>query len=286
VFIVMGATGHVGSAVAACLLAQGQPVTVVTRDAKRAAAWAQRGAQVAVADLQDVDRLRSVFRTGRRAFVLNPPAPVATDTDLQERRTAFQVLVALEGSGLEKVVALSTYGAQPGQYLGDLSTLHAFEQGLRHQRIPLAIVRAAYLFTNWDAWWPIVARTGTLRTLYPVDMCFPMVDPIDLGREVVNQLLGDDSGMCHVEGPQPYSPRDVAQAFACLRGRPVQVQEVPRERWESEFRSLGFGAVAARSYARMTAISVDGLYDKPEAPRRGSITLEEHLARCASPPGA
>jgi hypothetical protein len=61
-FIVMGATGHVGSAVAACLLAQRHLVTVVTRDATRAAAWAQRGAQIAVADLQDVDRLRAVFR--------------------------------------------------------------------------------------------------------------------------------------------------------------------------------------------------------------------------------
>jgi uncharacterized protein YbjT (DUF2867 family) len=281
-FIVMGATGHVGSAVAACLLAQGHPVTVVTRDATRAAAWAHRGAQVAVADLQDVDRLRAVFRTGRRAFVLNPPAPVATDTDLQERRTAFQILVALEDSGLEKVVALSTYGAQPGQYLGDLSTLHAFEQGLRHQRIPLAIVRAAYLFTNWDPLWPLVARTGVLRTLYPPDMAFPMVDPVDLGREAVRWLLSDETGLCHVEGPRPCSPQDVAQAFARLRGRPVSVQQVPRAHWEREFRSLGFGAVAARSYARMTAISVDGLYDRPEAPRRGSIGVDEHLARYAS----
>jgi hypothetical protein len=40
-------------------------------------------------------------------------------TDLQERRTAFQILVAFEGLGLEKVLALSTYGAQPGQYLSD-----------------------------------------------------------------------------------------------------------------------------------------------------------------------
>lgn len=127
-----------------------------------------------------------------------------------------------------------------------------------------------------------MARTGVLRTLYPTDLNFLMVDPIDLGREVTRGLLGDDTGLCHVEGPQPYSARDVAQAFAHLQGRSVQLQEIPRARWESEFRSLGFGAVTARSYARMTAISVDGLCDRPEAPRRGSITLEEHLAQCAS----
>jgi len=74
-YIVLGANGHVGSAVANTLLSQGQPVTVVTHDATHGGGWEDKGAQVAVADVRDVLGLREVLRGGERLFMLNPPAP-------------------------------------------------------------------------------------------------------------------------------------------------------------------------------------------------------------------
>jgi uncharacterized protein YbjT (DUF2867 family) len=91
----------------------------------------------------DVDALRAILRTGRRAFLLNPPADPSTDTDEQERRSVAAILQALEGSGLERVVAESTMGAQPGERLGDLNVLYEFEQGLRRQPIPASVIRRA-----------------------------------------------------------------------------------------------------------------------------------------------
>ncbi|WP_343717026.1 NAD(P)H-binding protein, partial [Inquilinus sp.] len=94
-FIILGGTGHVGSAAARALLDQGRPVTIVTRNPDRAEGWKRRGAEVAVSDVRDVDRLRAVFRRGRRAFLLNPPADVSTDTDAGERETVRCILAAL-----------------------------------------------------------------------------------------------------------------------------------------------------------------------------------------------
>jgi NAD(P)-dependent dehydrogenase (short-subunit alcohol dehydrogenase family) len=76
VLIVLGATGHVGSAVTNALLAAGERVTVVTRDEAKADAWIARGAEAAVVDVGRADALRAVFRQGKRAFLLNPPASV------------------------------------------------------------------------------------------------------------------------------------------------------------------------------------------------------------------
>ena len=45
--------------------------------------------------------------TGKRAFLLNPPAAPSSDTDVEERATVAAIVEALEGSGLEKVVAAS-----------------------------------------------------------------------------------------------------------------------------------------------------------------------------------
>src|SRR5688572_21691967 len=50
-YVIMGGTGHVGSATAAALLGRGEAVTIVTRDAKRAEKWRARGAEIAEADV-------------------------------------------------------------------------------------------------------------------------------------------------------------------------------------------------------------------------------------------
>lgn len=288
-FIVLGATGHVGSATAEALLAAGEAVTVVTRDAQRGEPWRARGADVAVADLHDVDRMRSVLRRGRRAFLVNPPADPGGDTDAVERATVRCLLAALDGAGLEKAVAQSTYGAQPGEALGDLSVLHELEQGLRVQPTPATILRAAFHMSNWDACLEPVRRDGVLATFYPADLELPMVAPVDLGRAAARLLLEPvgREGVHHVEGPARCSSADVAAAFATALGRTVELATTPRGQWEATFRELGFAAAAARAYARMTAVVVDAAYELPGAPERGTVSLAayvEALARGAHRP--
>ena len=95
-YVVMGATGHVGAAVADALLAGGEDVMILTRRPERADRWRDKGASVATADVEDVASLRAAFRLGRRAFLLNPPADIAGDTDATERRTIANILAALD----------------------------------------------------------------------------------------------------------------------------------------------------------------------------------------------
>lgn len=161
--IVVGGTGHVGSAVARTLLDEGEAVTIVTRSPEKASPWRQRGAEVVLADVQDVTSMHEVFRRGTRAFLLNPPADISSDTDREERRTVRCLLEALEGSGLEKVVAESTMGAQPGEECGDLNVLYELEVGLRDQPIPASIIRAAYYYSNWDTMVGPVTKDGFYR---------------------------------------------------------------------------------------------------------------------------
>lgn len=129
--IIMGGTGHVGSAVASALLARGEQVGIVTRDAGRAARWQARAAAILEADARDPTSLHAAFRRGRRAFLLNPPADTSTDTDTVERHTVASILEALQGSGLKKVVAAFTAGAQAGERIGDLNKACSSSQSLR-----------------------------------------------------------------------------------------------------------------------------------------------------------
>ena len=52
-YAIMGITGQIGGIVARTLLAAKQPVRAVVRDAGKGQAWADRGCEVAVANIED-----------------------------------------------------------------------------------------------------------------------------------------------------------------------------------------------------------------------------------------
>lgn len=280
----MGATGHVGAVVADQLLTHGHDVTILTRKPDDEGAWAEKGAVVAKADAEDAASLKEAFRRGTRAFLLNPPADPTGDTDATERRTIANILAALEASNLEKVVAASTYGAQPGQSVGDLSTLWTLEEGLRSQSIPSAINRGAYYMTNWLGYTEVVRRTGVLPSMFPAEMKMPMVAPVDVGAAAAERLMAptNDTGVQYVEGPTRYTPWDVASAFAAALDREVTLEAAPRDTWETIFKDAGFSPQAASAYARMTAVSLDSGFDTPPSPRRGAIDLEAFIAEAVN----
>ncbi|MDY7226672.1 NmrA family NAD(P)-binding protein [Hyalangium rubrum] len=277
--IILGATGHVGSAVAHALLDRGEPVTAVTRDGRKAEALARRGAEVAVVDVRDVGALREVFRRGTRAFLLNPPADPSTDTVTEERRTVAAIAQAVAGSGLRKVVVQSTYGAQPGDGLGDLGVLYELEQALAAQPVAVSVIRAAYYMSNWDMSLESARSEGKLHTFYPPQFKLPMVAPSDLGAAAARLLTEEvgHTGIRYVEGPARYSAADVASEFAAALGRTVEAVEIPRTQWEETMRSIGFSPGAAASYARMTAVTIDEAEKLPQAPERCPTTLGDYV---------
>jgi uncharacterized protein YbjT (DUF2867 family) len=103
VHIILGGNGHLGSALAQMLISQGESVTVVSRRPATIATWQKRGAQVAIADVHDTLELHHVFTTGKRLFLLNPPANPATDIDTEERKSLTSIPTVLCGLNADKV---------------------------------------------------------------------------------------------------------------------------------------------------------------------------------------
>lgn len=279
-YIILGGTGHVGSSVAANLLERGEDVAIITRDSKKTDEWEKRGAKVVVVDVLDTDELRKVFKTGKRLFLLNPPAAPSTDTVTEEQKTLASILDALRDSGIEKVVGESTYGAQPGAGAGDLNVLYKMEQGLEKLKLPHSIIRAAYYMSNWDASLESAKNEGVVHTLYPVDFKLPMVAPNDIGKIAAGLLTEpiEQTGIIHyIEGPKMYSSADVAEAFSTALDKPVKAVETPKEEWIPALKKLGFSDQAARSMAAMTDVTLEEDYEKSASPMRGETTLMQYI---------
>ena len=278
-FIILGGTGHVGSAVVRALLERGEQVTAIAGHPGSGGDLAALGARIEVADVNDIDHLRTIFRTGRRAFLLNPPGDIAGDPSQDERRSAFSIVSALEGSGLEKVVMESTYGAQPGKLLGDLSTLFELEQTLATRPIPATFNRAAYYMSNWDASLESARTEGVVKTFYPVDFKLPMVAPQDIGKHAAALLLEapESIGVRMIEGPERYSSSQVAAAFAAALGKPVKAIQIPESDWPEAFKAMGFSEVAAESFANMTRLTIGGDFPEPDTVSKGTTTLDTYI---------
>ena len=137
-YAVLGASGHVGSAVVEALRTAGEDLVAVVRSSTGAILH-RLDVEIRVIDVLDTDGLRNIFKEAQRAFLLNPPADPSVDTDAAEMATAKSIAEALSGTEMEKVVLASTYGAQPGERIGDLSVLYAFETMVRDSGIPTAV---------------------------------------------------------------------------------------------------------------------------------------------------
>lgn len=277
--IILGATGNVGSSVAETLLKQGEQVTAITRNRENASDLEDKGAIVAEIDVLETDKLREVFKTGKRLFLLNPPANPSGDSVKEEKRTLHSILDALENSGIEKVVAESTYGAQCGEGLGDLGVLYEMEEGLKRMNLPCDIIRAAYYMSNWEMSLESAKKEGKIYTFFPTDFKLPMVSPKDIGK-VAADLLTDKNEATkihYVEGPETYSSADVAAAFGKALKKNVEAVQIPQEKWLSTFKEIGFSDITARSMAKMTEITIEDKYEKPEWSIRGNTTIDEYI---------
>ena len=117
---VAGATGHTGKAVADALLQLGRPVRVIVRDAVKGESWKARGAEVAVASLDDADALSRALAGVDSAYLLIPPAYAATDALAAQRVVVNALAEAVGRSQLRHVVLLSSIGGQHATGVGPI----------------------------------------------------------------------------------------------------------------------------------------------------------------------
>jgi NAD(P)H dehydrogenase (quinone) len=239
-FAVTGITGNVGGEVARNLLAAGQPVRAVVREIGKGETWTKLGCDLVEADINDASALTTAFKGVDGIFVLVPanfdPLP-----DFREARAIAATLrSAIEAARPGRIVYLSTIGAQAIR--SNLLTQHSIiEQALGESSIPISFLRPGWFMENsiWDV---APARNGMISSfLQPLNKPVPMVATGDIGRVAAELIQTTWNGrrVVELEGPHRVTPKEIAATFAELLGRPVKTEAVPRETWESLFKSQG-----------------------------------------------
>jgi uncharacterized protein YbjT (DUF2867 family) len=240
-YAITGITGRIGGGVARALLAANQSVRAVVRDIGKGAAWAERGCELSVADMNDATTLTAAFKGVEGVFVLLPPNFDPTPGFPEARRMATAMQSALEAASPPKVLFLSTIGAQATRS-NLLTQLTMMEESLRELHMPITFLRPAWFVENYT-WDLDAARSSAVipSFLQPLDKPVPMVATADVIRVAAALLQETWSGqrIVELEGPRRATPNDIAAAFSNILDRPVRAEVVPRETWEALFKSQG-----------------------------------------------
>ncbi len=284
-YAIAGVTGHVGSVAAETLLSQGKPVRVIVRDAAKGAPWKAKGADVAVADLNDEAALTRAFAGATAAFVLLPPSQAMTSPQPIEANTrlARTIAAAVRAAKLPHVVLLSSVGAQHADGTGPIKALHVAERELAATGAALTAVRAAYFQENWGAALGALAQ-DILPTFVPKQLRYQQVATKDIGRTVAAALVeGAAPGTktaIELAGPRDYTAEDVAAALTKLTGRTITATDAPLDAVVPTFTSFGISAAVAELYREMYEGIIRGRV-APEAGNRsvrGSVDVGDTLA--------
>jgi uncharacterized protein YbjT (DUF2867 family) len=240
-YAITGITGKVGGAVARALLAAGQPVRAILRDVGRAAPLAERGCEVAIANMGDTKSLTAAFEGAQGVFIL-PPSEFDPSPDFPEARAVIDaVRAALLSARPARVVCLSTIGAQAAE-TNLLTQRRLMELALRELPIPVTFLRPGWFMENASRDVASAREQGVIYSfLQPLDKFVPMVATEDVGRVAAQILQHSWLGgpVVELQGPRLVTPNDIAAAFARIVGHPVRAEALRRDTWEALFRSQG-----------------------------------------------
>ncbi len=278
-FVVAGVSGNTGKVVAETLLTQGLAVRVIVRDAKKGEPWKAKGAEVAVADLKDARALALALKGATGAYLLNPPNLAVTDIPQNGRELAKSFVAAINESGVEHVVFLSSIAAQHASGNGPIAGLHPIEQALKDVRAHVTFLRAGYFMENLLANLHPMKEQGVFPAMISPEKKFDMVATADIGATAAELLRAGKAAPRVVElsGPTQTSLADAVRAFSAKLGKPLTVAPVPGPAQFDVLKSVGLPETWARAYAEMNAGFEAGRLNFEGAPRRGLISVDRFV---------
>ena len=104
--VVFGANGNIGSQVVSALIDRNVAVRAVVRSEEKGAALKAAGAELAVADVSQPNTLAAALEGAQRVFLLMAFVP-------DQVTPVTNVVEAAKAAGVETIVKLSAFGADP-----------------------------------------------------------------------------------------------------------------------------------------------------------------------------
>ena len=189
-YVVTGATGHTGSAIAKKLLAEGKKVRVVGRNAERLSSLVSLGAEPFPADITDKEAAAKAFSGAQAAYVMVPPDLANPNFPAYQDKVTEAFASALEKGGPAHVVVLSSFGADKPDKTGPIAGLHRLEERLKLiSGLNALFLRAGYFMENTLPQAGVIRQMGATAGPLNPDLKIPMIATRDIGAFAAAALV-------------------------------------------------------------------------------------------------
>src|SRR5579871_5469079 len=283
-YVVLGASGNTGHVVATNLLAAGQKVRVVGRNAAHLQSLTAKGAETFIADLTDAGTLAKAFHQADGAYVMIPPNLSSPDPIGYSGRVSDAIAAAVKNAGTKNVVALSSIGAELSAGTGPVVGLHNLEQKLNQiTSANVLSLRAAYFMENTLPQANAIRQMGSVATPLRPDLKIPMIATRDIGAVAADVLLHPTihgKQTRELLGQRDLSYSEVAASIGkAIDKADLKYVQVPDEQFKGVLVQMGMSEPMANLLVEMTqALNSGKMHSlEPRTPQNTTPTNYENF---------
>lgn len=280
-YVVLGASGHTGHVVASNLLARGQKVRVVGRNAAHLQPLTAKGAETFIGDERDASALTRAFQHADSAYVLIPSNPTSNDPIGDSGRLSDAIATAVQNAGVKNVVVLSSIGADKSSGTGPVVGLHHLEEKLNQiANTNVLALRAGYFMENTLPQAAAIQKMGyTVGPLRP-DLKVPMIATRDVGTAAADALLNQPRGkhIRELHGQRDLTYTEVASIIGKSIGKPdMKYVQLSDDQARPAMVQMGMSEPFARALLEMTGALNSGHMKalEPRTPQNTTPTSYE-----------
>jgi uncharacterized protein YbjT (DUF2867 family) len=222
--VITGATGNTGKPATEALLAKGEKVRVIGRDASKLQPFVQKGAEAFVGTVEDAAFLRKAFQGATAAYLLIPPDLQTNDLRGYQERVVADYAAAIAEATVPYVVTLSSVGADLTEKSGPILGLHNLEVKLNAIKgLNVLHLRPAGFMENLFMSVQPLRTMGMLPGPLPADEPHAMIAGRDIGAYAAERLHARDfsgSSVQELHGQRDVTMKEVAAVVGNAIGKP------------------------------------------------------------------
>ncbi|MGA2899620.1 MAG: NmrA family NAD(P)-binding protein [Candidatus Acidiferrales bacterium] len=221
--VITGATGNTGKPAVEALLASGEKVRVIGRDAKKLEPFTQKGAEAFVGKAEDAAQMSKAFEGATAVYLMIPPL-IDEDYRAYQDRVSDAYLTAVTNARPAYVVTLSSLGAQHSENTGPIVGCHHLEQKMNSvPGLNVLHLRPGPFMENLFMSMTPLRTMGFLPGGAPGDAPLSMIATKDIGAYAAKRLHAHDfsgSSIQELLGPRDITMKEIATVVGNAIGKP------------------------------------------------------------------
>lgn len=272
--IITGSLGHISKPLTEELIAKGHSVTVISSKPERSKEIEAIGATPSIGKMEDREFLSKTFQGADIVYAMEAIGYESffdQDLDIMEtiRRIANSYKVAIEQSGIKKVIHLSSIGAHTNSDSGILAFHHDAENILKKlpSDVSIKFMRPVGFYYNMFAFIQTIKTKGAIISNYGGDEIEPWVSTSDIAEVIAEEIEKPFEGRSiRYIASDEVSPNEIAKILGEAVGKPdLKWTIISDEEALNGMIAAGMNPKTAKGFMEMNAS------------RRGGVLYEDYF---------